>query len=275
MNGADITRYRGSPAWRWSNSGWTDRSRSSRAPGREWGRHRPGAGRGGRHCRRDRAHRGRYRRHDRGHRGGGRQGPGAGGRCDEPPGRRARGQHRHGASRPHRHPGQQRRRLQLCTVSGHHRRGLPAHLRLVRDLGVHHEPARGRAHARRRERLDRQHLVGLGPVRDPGIDRLLRREGRPRGAHPRHGAGTRAQGPGQRHCAGLFRHRRSAGQPGPDARIAGEDAGGHAPAPAGRRRGPRPAHGVPVHRDCYATNAIFHVDGGLDSNNSPLPIPDY
>jgi 7-alpha-hydroxysteroid dehydrogenase len=28
-------------------------------------------------------------------------------------------------------------------------------------------------------------------------------------------------------------------------------------------------------RDCYATNAIFHVDGGIDSNNSPLPIPDY
>jgi NAD(P)-dependent dehydrogenase (short-subunit alcohol dehydrogenase family) len=27
-------------------------------------------------------------------------------------------------------------------------------------------------------------------------------------------------------------------------------------------------------RDCYATNAIFHVDGGIDSNNSPLPIPD-
>lgn len=28
-------------------------------------------------------------------------------------------------------------------------------------------------------------------------------------------------------------------------------------------------------RDCYATNAIFHVDGGIESNNSPLPIPDY
>jgi 7-alpha-hydroxysteroid dehydrogenase len=28
-------------------------------------------------------------------------------------------------------------------------------------------------------------------------------------------------------------------------------------------------------RDCYATNAVFHVDGGIDSNNSPLPIPDY
>lgn len=28
-------------------------------------------------------------------------------------------------------------------------------------------------------------------------------------------------------------------------------------------------------KDCYATNAIFHVDGGIDSNNSPLPIPDY
>ena len=27
-------------------------------------------------------------------------------------------------------------------------------------------------------------------------------------------------------------------------------------------------------RDCYATNAIFHVDGGIDSNNSPLPVPD-
>lgn len=26
---------------------------------------------------------------------------------------------------------------------------------------------------------------------------------------------------------------------------------------------------------CYATNAVFHVDGGIDSNNSPLPIPDY
>ena len=25
----------------------------------------------------------------------------------------------------------------------------------------------------------------------------------------------------------------------------------------------------------YATNAVFHVDGGIDSNNSPLPIPDY
>ena len=28
-------------------------------------------------------------------------------------------------------------------------------------------------------------------------------------------------------------------------------------------------------RDCYATNAIFHIDGGIESNNSPLPIPDY
>ncbi len=28
-------------------------------------------------------------------------------------------------------------------------------------------------------------------------------------------------------------------------------------------------------KDCYATNATFHVDGGIDSNNSPLPIPDY
>jgi 7-alpha-hydroxysteroid dehydrogenase len=28
-------------------------------------------------------------------------------------------------------------------------------------------------------------------------------------------------------------------------------------------------------RDCYATNAIFHVDGGIEANNSPLPIPDY
>jgi len=28
-------------------------------------------------------------------------------------------------------------------------------------------------------------------------------------------------------------------------------------------------------RDCYATNAIFHVDGGIEQNNSPLPIPDY
>ena len=31
----------------------------------------------------------------------------------------------------------------------------------------------------------------------------------------------------------------------------------------------------PSTRDCYATNATFHVDGGIDSNNSPLPIPDY
>ncbi|OBJ50121.1 SDR family NAD(P)-dependent oxidoreductase [Mycobacterium sp. 1423905.2] len=28
-------------------------------------------------------------------------------------------------------------------------------------------------------------------------------------------------------------------------------------------------------RDCYATNATFHVDGGIEANNSPLPIPDY
>ena len=28
-------------------------------------------------------------------------------------------------------------------------------------------------------------------------------------------------------------------------------------------------------RDCYATNSTFIVDGGIDSNNSPLPIPDY
>lgn len=26
---------------------------------------------------------------------------------------------------------------------------------------------------------------------------------------------------------------------------------------------------------CYATNGIFHVDGGIEQNNSPLPIPDY
>lgn len=28
-------------------------------------------------------------------------------------------------------------------------------------------------------------------------------------------------------------------------------------------------------RGYYATNSIFHVDGGIDSNKSPLPIPDY
>jgi 7-alpha-hydroxysteroid dehydrogenase len=28
-------------------------------------------------------------------------------------------------------------------------------------------------------------------------------------------------------------------------------------------------------RDCYATNAVFHVDGGIDASNSPLPIEDY
>ena len=28
-------------------------------------------------------------------------------------------------------------------------------------------------------------------------------------------------------------------------------------------------------RDWYATNATFHVDGGIESNDSPLPIPDY
>jgi hypothetical protein len=26
---------------------------------------------------------------------------------------------------------------------------------------------------------------------------------------------------------------------------------------------------------CYAINATFQVDGGVDSNNSPLPMPDY
>jgi 7-alpha-hydroxysteroid dehydrogenase len=31
----------------------------------------------------------------------------------------------------------------------------------------------------------------------------------------------------------------------------------------------------PSTKDCYATNATFHVDGGIDSNNCPLPIPDY
>ena len=28
-------------------------------------------------------------------------------------------------------------------------------------------------------------------------------------------------------------------------------------------------------RDRHAINPIFQVDGGIDSNNSPLPIPDY
>ncbi len=27
-------------------------------------------------------------------------------------------------------------------------------------------------------------------------------------------------------------------------------------------------------RDCYATNTTFRVDGGIDSTNSPIPIPD-
>jgi hypothetical protein len=26
---------------------------------------------------------------------------------------------------------------------------------------------------------------------------------------------------------------------------------------------------------CYAANATFHVDGDMDSNNAPLPMPDY
>ena len=28
-------------------------------------------------------------------------------------------------------------------------------------------------------------------------------------------------------------------------------------------------------RDRHAINSIFQVDGGIHSNNSPLPIPDY
>jgi 7-alpha-hydroxysteroid dehydrogenase len=27
--------------------------------------------------------------------------------------------------------------------------------------------------------------------------------------------------------------------------------------------------------ECRATNAIFHVDGGIDFDYSPLPIPGY
>jgi 7-alpha-hydroxysteroid dehydrogenase len=27
-------------------------------------------------------------------------------------------------------------------------------------------------------------------------------------------------------------------------------------------------------KDCYATSAVFHVDGGLQTTNSPLPVPD-
>ncbi len=66
------------------------------------------------------------------------------------------------------------------------------------------------AHAQRRTRFHHQYLVGLGAVRHPGADRLLRREGRPRSAHPRHGAGTRPEDSRQRHRPWVIRHRRPA-----------------------------------------------------------------
>ena len=133
--------------------------------------------------------------------------------------------------RADRHPDQQRRWIDIRAIPRHHRRRLPAHLRLVCHLGVHHEPVGGSAHDRGRPRLDRQHLLGLSPVRHPGADCVLRRQGRTGGAHPGDGAGARAEDPRQRDRAGLFRDRRSAGKPRHDARVIGEDEGDDAAAP--------------------------------------------
>ena len=96
----------------------------------------------------------------------------------------------------------------------------------------------GTAHARGRSRLHREHLVGLGPLRHPSADGLLRRQGRTGSADESHGAGTRAEDPRQRDRPRLLRHRRTARQPGPDARVPGEDERVHAAAPARQRRGP-------------------------------------
>ena len=104
---------------------------------------------------------------------------------------------------------QQRRRLDVCQVPGHHRRGLQAHLRLVRDLRLHHESACGTAHARGRTRLHREHLIGLGTFRNPRADGLLRCQGRARGTHAGHGAGARPEDSRQCHRPRFLRDRRA------------------------------------------------------------------
>ena len=48
----------------------------------------------------------------------------------------------------------------IAEFSGHHRRGFPAHVRLVCDLCLHHESARRAAHAECRTRFHHQHLLG-------------------------------------------------------------------------------------------------------------------
>ena len=91
--------------------------------------------------------------------------------------------------------------------------------------------------------------------------RLLRREGRPRGTDPRHGPGISPKDPRQRHRFGFIRHRRSAGQSGPDARVAGRNARapliGWVTSDLGQR-------GLSVHARLLHDNATFHVDGGID-----------
>ncbi len=44
-------------------------------------------------------------------------------------------------------------------------------------------------------------------------------------------------------------------------------------APPRRRRDLGRLCVYPSTKDCYARNTTFHVDGGIDSNNSPLQNP--
>ena len=109
----------------------------------------------------------------------------------------------------------------------------PAYVRLVCDLRVHHQSARGPAHAQCRTRLIINISSGSARfgiraltaycVAKGGLEALTR------GWHRNSREDSR-----QRHRIRFIRHRRSARQLGLDAGVAGEDAGVHAVASAGR-----------------------------------------
>ena len=98
-----------------------------------------------------------------------------------------------------------------------------AHLRLVRDIGVHHESATSLdTHLNdRRHVLGRRAHHGFGERFRARLTAYCVAEGRAAScaSHPRHGAGTGAEDPGQRDRPRLVRDRRAAGRAGHDVPV--------------------------------------------------------
>ena len=184
------------------------------------------------------------------------------------------GLHRAG---PARHRRQQHGRHHAAAAARHVAALLGGGLPLQRVGRARPGPGRPCPDARGRppRRGHRQHLVGHGTRGRPRLRGLRHRQGRPRAVHPAGLARPGAAHPRQRHRRRLDRHL-GAGHRHVERRAAHGHGGGH-PAQAPRATSTtsrRPSSTWSHPPASYVTGKIIEVDGGLQSPNLEMPIPD-